>query len=95
VKVYGETAIVKFAKKHPGARKPLQRFLEIVRGAVWPHFPAVKETFRTVDYAAATGTLIFDISGNNYRLIARVDFEEQIFFIQSVMKHEEYERKEF
>jgi mRNA interferase HigB len=95
VKVFGEAAAAKFAKKHPGARKPLQRFLEIARGAVWAHFPAVKETFRSADYAPATGTLTFDLGGNKYRLIARVDFEEQILYIQSVMTHEAYEREEF
>jgi mRNA-degrading endonuclease HigB of HigAB toxin-antitoxin module len=46
--------------------------------AAWPHFVAVKQSFPATDYAHATGTLIFDISGNKYRLVARVDFEEQI-----------------
>jgi len=34
------------------------------------YFPAVKETFPATDYAPSTGTLIFDIGGNKYRLIA-------------------------
>lgn len=91
----GEAVIAAFAKKHPASRKPLQRFLTIARDAVWPHFPAVKETFSAADYAPATGTLIFNIGGNKYRLIARVDFEEQLFAIQTVLTHEEYGREEF
>ena len=63
------------------------------RTALWPYFPAVKETLPTTDYAAATGTLIFNISGNKYRLIARVDFEEQLLYIQRVLTHEEYDRE--
>ena len=61
--------------------------VEIARAAEWRHFPAVKQTFAAVDYAASTKTLIFDIGGNKYRLVARVDFEEQGFFIQNVMTH--------
>jgi mRNA interferase HigB len=95
VKVYGEAAIAKFAKKCAASRKPLQRFLEIARAARWPHFPAVKQTFLATDYASSTGTLIFNIGGNKYRLIVRVDFEEQVLFIQSVMTHEEYGREDF
>jgi mRNA interferase HigB len=90
VKVYGEAAITKFAAKHAASRKPLQRFLEIARSAAWPHFPAVRLTFAAADYAPSTGTLIFDVGGNKYRVIARVDFREQILFIESVMTHEEY-----
>jgi mRNA interferase HigB len=37
--------------------------------------------------------LIFDIGGNKYRLIARVDFEEQMLFVQAVMTHEKYNRE--
>ena len=94
VKVFGETVIVAFAKKHPASRKPLQRFVTIARTALWPHFPAVKETFQTTDYAPATGTLIFNIGGNKYRLIARVDFEEQLLVIQTVLTHREYDRED-
>jgi mRNA interferase HigB len=94
VKVFGEAAITKFARKHADSRRPLQRFLEIARAADWPHFPAVKLSFAATDYAPSTGTLIFDIGGNKYRLVARVDFREQMLFIQNVMTHEKYTREE-
>ncbi len=95
MQVYGEAAVRKFATKHAASRQPLRRFLEVARAAEWPHFPAVKQTLPATDYAPSTGTLIFDIGGNKYRLVARVDFEEQILFIQTVMTHEEYARKEW
>jgi len=94
VKVYGEAAIAKFARKRPASRRPLQRLLEIARGAEWPHFPAVRRTFPATDCAPASGTLIFDIGGNKYRLAARVDFQEQLLYIQTVLTHEEYGRED-
>ena len=93
VDVYGEAILSKFALKHAASRKALERFLEIARAAEWPHFPAVKQTFPATDYAPSTGTMIFDIGGNKYRVVARVDFEEQILFIHKVMTHEEYQRE--
>jgi mRNA interferase HigB len=93
VTVSGEAAAEQFAKRHAPARKPLFRFLDMVRAATWKHFPEVKQTFPATDYSAATGTLIFDIGGNKYRLIARVDFEEQMLYVQSVMTHEKYHRE--
>ena len=94
MEVYGEAAMTKFAQKHPVSRRPLQRFLEIARGAEWPHFPAVRRTFPATDYAPSSGTLIFNIGGNKYRLVARVDFEEQLLYIQTVLTHEEYSRED-
>jgi mRNA interferase HigB len=95
LKVYGEATVAKFARKHPASRKPLERFLEIAREADWPHFPAVRQSFAAADYARSTGTLIFDVGGNKYRLIARADFEEQMLFIERVLTHEEYTRRDF
>jgi len=94
VKVFGEAVLAGFAKTHSASRKPLQRFVTIARAAVWPHFPAVKETFPATDYAPATGTLIFNIDGNKYRLVARVDFEEQLLAIKTVLTHREYDRED-
>ena len=93
MRVTGEAKLAQFSKKHPRSRKPLARFLAISRAADWPHFPSVKDSFPAADYAPATGTIIFDVSGNKYRLIARVDFEEQIMHIESVLTHEEYDRE--
>jgi mRNA interferase HigB len=91
----GEAVLMKFAKKHAASRKALGRFLAVARTAVWPHFPAVKQMFPATDYAPASGTMIFDIGGNKYRLIARVDFEEQLLYIQQVLAYGEYDKGNF
>jgi mRNA interferase HigB len=91
VKVIGEMAVARFAKKHPGARKPLERFLAIVRQANWEHFPDVKRSFPAADYVS--GRIVFDIRGNNYRLVTIVSFEKQLLSIENVFTHEEYDRR--
>jgi mRNA interferase HigB len=93
VTVFGEAVAAKFAKRHAASRKPLARFLAIVRAANWPHFPAVKQSFPSADYAPSTGTVVFDIGGNKYRLIAIVHFERQAMLIQEVLTHEQYDRE--
>jgi mRNA interferase HigB len=93
--VLGEAVLVRFAAKHAGARGPLQRFLEIARNAEWRHYPDVKDTFRATDIGKKSGRLIFNIGGNKYRLIASVDFAEQLLVIEQVLTHEDYGRKMF
>lgn len=91
MEVYGEATVSNFARKHPPSRKPLQRFLEIVKQADWPHFAAVRNTFASTEYVS--GRLVFNIGGNKYRVIASVDFDEQILMVDEVMTHEEYDRE--
>jgi len=93
MKVYGEAVLAKFAGKHAAARKPLQRFLGIVREADWPHFPALKQTLPAADLGRRTGKTIFDIAGNKYRVIAVVNFEKQALLIEEAWTHEEYSRE--
>ena len=94
MRVLGEAMIARFAKRHSASRKPPQRFLEIARTADWPHFPALKRSFAAADYTSK-GTIIFDVGGNKYRLVATVNFEKQILLIDRVLTHEEHSREDF
>jgi mRNA interferase HigB len=93
VKVLGERLLTDFAQKHATARKPLGRFLEIARAATWKHMPDVKATLASADFDADAQTFIFDIGGNKYRLLASIDFTEQMMVIEEVMTHEQYNRR--
>jgi mRNA interferase HigB len=68
--------------------------LEIVRGADWPHFPAIKQTLPATDLGRKTGKVIFDIGGNKYRLIAIVNFEKESVLVEEVLTHEGYNRED-
>jgi len=88
-----EVLVAEFAKKHERSRKPLARFLEIARAATWMHMPDIKATLPATDFDSDAQTYVFDIGGNQYRLLAAIDFEEQTFAIESVMTHEQYNRR--
>ncbi len=93
MKVYGETEIAKFGKKHADSRKPLARFLEIAKGAERKHLADLKATFSSADYTPESGVVVFNIGGNKYRLTAAVDFEEKLLSIQAIMTHNDYTRE--
>jgi hypothetical protein len=65
MKVYGEAVLARFADRHAAARKPFQRFLEIARGADWPHFPALRQTFPATDIGRKTGKAFSTSAGTN------------------------------
>lgn len=59
--------------------------------AHFSHFPDLKNTFRTADYHQPY--TIFDIAGNNFRLIAIVVFTQGIVTIQDILTHTEYTKR--
>ena len=36
---------------------------------------------------------VFNIGGNDFRLVVQIDFEAQVIYIRKVMNHAEYSRK--
>jgi mRNA interferase HigB len=51
-------------------------------------FAEVKQSFNTADFVAPS--VVFDIGGNKYRLIAGINFSRSVLFIRGIMTHNEY-----
>lgn len=82
----------KFFKDHPEAETPLKNWKQIViaQGHEWKNFADVKKTFNSADWV--DGKIIFDIKGNDYRLIAVVHFQDDKLWIRNVLSHDEYDK---
>ena len=79
-----------FIKEHPEAESALRAWKRAVLEANWDNFPDVKETFNSADWYE--GAIIFDIAGNNIRLVAVCRFDLGRLYIDRVMTHEEYDK---
>lgn len=90
MKIVNKSELHSFAKKHSNARKPLGNWIDVVEAAAWKSFAEVRETFRSADYVKEQ--VIFDIGGNNIRLICWIDYSAQRIYVLEVMTHAEYDR---
>ena len=80
----------KFIQKHNEDRNPLTVWKRAVIEANWKKYTDVKTTFNSADWYE--GAIIFDIGGNNFRLIAICRFELNRLYIDKVLTHEEYDK---
>jgi mRNA interferase HigB len=78
-----------FIEQHPEAGSSLGTWKRAVIEASWTNFTDVKRTCNSVDWYQ--GALIFDIGGNNIRLIAVCRFELGRLYIDKVLTHDEYD----
>lgn len=85
----GTDKIEAFGATHSDAKGALERWKGLIRCGRFGNVLDLRKTFGPVDPAG--DFTVFNIRGNNYRLIAVVDYEEQICVVHRLMTHSEYD----
>jgi mRNA interferase HigB len=83
-------ALVQFWLQHPDAKASLESWYGVVRGAWWKTPAEMKKVYPRADLVGRR--TIFNIAGNKYRLIARVNYQTQRVFVLYILTHTEYDR---
>ena len=80
-----------FVQTHANAVKPLNKWIEEVRTAQCTSHMDLKKMFPSADYIK-NGRYVFNIGGNNYRVVAVVVFVAGVMTIRFVGTHAEYNK---
>lgn len=83
-------ALVDFWQEHPDAKASLESWYAVVRSASWRTPVEMKAVYRSADIVGRR--TVFNIAGNKYRLIARVNYETQRVFVLYILTHAQYDR---
>lgn len=83
-------ALEEFWQRHPDAEASLESWYGVVRSANWKTPAEMKRVYRNADLVGRR--TIFNIAGNKYRLIARVNYQSQRIFVLYILTHAEYDR---
>jgi mRNA interferase HigB len=90
--IIATSTLKKFWEKHPNAQTPLEEWIARARVAEWRTPQDVKNTFgANVDFIS-DNQIIFDIGGNNYRLIIKFMYNLQRAYIKHIVTHKDYDR---
>jgi mRNA interferase HigB len=84
-------AIRTFVLVHSDADVPLRDWYKRTQKADWHSLSDIKQTFNTVDYVG-NNRFVFNIKGNDYRLVAIVIFSIKKVFIRFIGTHNEYDK---
>ncbi|MBO0937537.1 type II toxin-antitoxin system HigB family toxin [Fibrella sp. HMF5335] len=89
--VISKTTLNEFGKNNPDVASALNDWYTIVRAANWRAFADIKQTFNSVDYVG-DNRYVFNIKGNQYRLVALVFFSVRTVYIKFIGTHSAYDR---
>jgi len=78
---------------HPKAEVPLRGWYTQTLAADWQTFSDLRATFPSADLVG--NCTVFNIGGNNFRLIARVFFRSHKVYVLRVMTHVQYDRDDW
>ncbi|GHV44148.1 hypothetical protein FACS1894180_5140 [Bacteroidia bacterium] len=91
MRIFTEQKLKEYAQVHPEAKIALQDWVSTVKQSTWTCFADVKNTFNSVDNAG-NQHYIFNIKGNDFRLVAVIKFTIQFVYVRFIGTHKEYDK---
>jgi|SRR5581483_2333173 len=100
MRVLNIAELTRAGKKNAPLRAALNEWLRLTQDAIWRNIQDVKRTFPTVSGFAVKRTggdvvvvTVFNIKGNEYRLITLVNYEVASVYVSAVLTHAEYDKE--
>ena len=91
MRVVGRDKLEAFKKKQPQSRGPLDAWLAEAKDAKWDKWADIKSRFPKADWLG-NNRVVFDIKGNDFRLVVLVYFRMGRVIIERVGTHAEYDK---
>ena len=91
VRVVAVSGLVKFWRKYPDSEQALKAWHAETKAASWKSPADIKDMYRSSS-VLKKGRVVFNIAGNNYRLVVAIAYRTQIVFIKFVGTHKQYDR---
>ena len=91
MRIIARNKIVEYYTKFNDSETALEEWYHKTKRAEWDCFDDVKDTFNSVDNVG-NQHYVFNIKGNNYRLIAVIKFTIKTIFIRFIGTHREYDK---
>ena len=78
-----------FWGKHPDAETPLRAWYALASRSDWETPNDIKEAYRGASFTA-NNRVVFNLKGNDYRLVVLVKYECGLIFIRFIGTHRQY-----
>ena len=90
-RIFAKSTLKKFWELNPDAEQYLKTWHDTVMNSTWKTPNDVKQTYANAS-VLKEGRIVFNIKGNNYRLVAKFNFGKQWIFIRFIGTHVEYDK---
>ena len=89
--VISKRTLVRFYEQHPQAKSALEVWHSDARKSVWSSPADIKELYSSASFLS-DNRVVFNIKGNDYRLIVHIDYPRKIVRVKFIGTHSEYDK---
>lgn len=90
MRIIAKSTLRAFWARHPDAEEPLLAWYREVEKEDWSQPPQVKEKYRSASIVKGS-RVVFNIKGNDYRLVVRINYPYRVVYVRFVGTHVEYD----
>lgn len=91
MRIISRSTLVEYYTRNPQAKSALDEWYQKTARAEWHNFADIRNTFATVSQVGKQH-YVFNIKGNDYRLVVVIQFTPQAVYIRFVGTHAEYDK---
>jgi mRNA interferase HigB len=94
MRVISKRRLREFWHRFPDARRPLEAWFKAAAKAQWADFANVRATFSSASgmpLKCGITPIVFNIGGNKYRLVTRIEYRFHVVYVKAVLTHREYD----
>ena len=91
MRIVSKKKIVDYYNNHAMSKTALEVWYKKVSKSSWENLNDLKQDFLSADYVG-NNRVVFNIKGNNYRLIAIIIYVSQKVYIRWIGTHGEYDK---
>jgi len=91
MRIISKKTLVDYWKQNPSAKAELEAWYAEAKEANWTKPVDVKAKYGNASILKE-GRVVFNICGNNYRLVVWINYDYRIIYIRFVGSHKEYDK---
>ncbi|WP_273392133.1 type II toxin-antitoxin system HigB family toxin [Actinobacillus porcinus] len=91
MRIISTAKIIEYYNKHPDAEQPLKAWVAEVRKANWQDTHDIKAQYASASFLS-NRRVVFNIKGNDHRLIVAVAYKLGAVYIKFIGTHAEYDK---
>ena len=98
MRIIAEGTVREWAEQHARAASSLRQWVKVVQAMRWSSFAALRQTFPAADLVTVRSgrkVVVFNIGGNDFRLLCAVHFNTGMVFALRFLTHAEYSKDQW
>ncbi len=91
MRIIARRTLREFWGNYPDSEEPLKAWFTEVKNASWQTPNELTNQYGTASILKE-GRVVFNICGNNYRLLVWINYETQMVYVKFIGTHQEYDQ---